>query len=1002
MKPQYLLSLVFLLLNSLPLSVNSQPGGQSLSSQLSVLLNLKQQLGNPPALDSWNTTAASNPCSWSGVQCSGDEAITGLNLSNFNIREEIPTSVCNLSGLTNLNLSWNYFPGEFPRALYNCHGLQSLDLSQNYFVGQLPDDIDSLSQNLNLLDLTGNNFSGDIPKSVGQLKELRTLRFSQNLFNGTFPSEISDLSMLEELQLSFNPFHAMEIPDVFGELRMLRILSMRQCNLIGRIPESFLNLSSLEHLDMMGNDLEGTIPSGLFQLKNLSYLYLFNNQLSGGLPGSIGCFNLLEMDLSGNNLIGPIPEVFGELKQLRILNLFDNQLNGTIPASLGLLPSLEEFHLWSNSLSGVLPPELGRHSNLSTFQVFGNQLSGNLPENLCARGQLTGVAAYSNNLTGQIPSSLATCQTLRAIEIYGNSFSGEVPSGIWTLENLEWVMLSSNAFSGNLPDHVAWNLTRIEIASNNFSGSIPSAVGGWTNLVVLEASNNSLSGTIPLELTNLSRITTLKLDGNRLSGEIPSQINSWQSLTTLNLARNQLSGSIPPAFGSLPDLIDLDLSDNDLSGQIPAEIGNLKLTALNLSSNKLTGEIPSSLDSTAYENSFLNNSNLCATNQIPNLRSCSSPRSSKSFSSRFLAPILVIVVVVFLVALFFTLHMVKEYRRRKQSSQLETWKLTSFQKLDFTEATILSSLQDDNVIGSGGSGKVYRIAKNRSGGTVAVKKIINKKKLDEAQFIAEAQILGTIKHSNIVKLLCCISNEECKLLVYEYMENGSLDKWLHGRKRKSTPSDHVVLDWPTRMKIAIGAAQGLCYMHHDCSPPVVHRDIKPSNILLDSMFNPKIADFGLAKQAGKQGQPHTVTAFAGSFGYLAPEYGYMTKVNEKIDVYSFGVVLLELATGKEANGGNGNLNLAEWAWKQYSNGIENQAIFDVLDEEVRDPCFLEEMTNVFKLGVMCTSTFPSSRPTMKEVLQVLRRCNSLEDCAATKTTTNDHEFAPLVGSRQYQ
>ncbi|GAB2275802.1 hypothetical protein Dimus_010552 [Dionaea muscipula] len=195
-------------------------------------------------------------------------------------------------------------------------------------------------------------------------------------------------------------------------------------------------------------------------------------------------------------------------------------------------------------------------------------------------------------------------------------------------------------------------------------------------------------------------------------------------------------------------------------------------------------------------------------NQIPNLQSCSSPRSSKSFSSRFLAPILVIVVV-FLVTLFFTLYIVKAYRRRKQSSQLETWKLTSFQKLYFTEATILSSLQDDNVIWSGGSGKVYRIAKNRSGGTVAVKK-------------------------------------EYKLLVYEYMENESLDKWLHGRKRKSTPSD-VVLNWPTRMKIAIGAAQGLCYMHHDCSPPAVHRDIKPSNILLDSMFNPKIADFGLAK-----------------------------------------------------------------------------------------------------------------------------------------------------------
>ncbi|GAB2229449.1 hypothetical protein Droror1_Dr00023592 [Drosera rotundifolia] len=979
------------LLSLLLLHTSLVPSASLSLADRSVLLDLNRQWGDPPALSHWtNTTKTTdNPCSWTGVECSSDNAtVTGLLLSNLNITYQIPPSICNLTSLTTLNLSWNYVPGGFPSTLFRCRSLRVLDLSENYFTGQLPIDIGNLSGTLQVLDLTGNNFSGDVPKSIGELTDLRILRLTLNLFNGTFPSEIGDSLMLEELGLAYNGFMGMEIPDSFGGLRNLKVMYMRQCGLIGRIPVSFVNLTSIERLDLMRNDLVGEIPSGLLQFTNLSYLYLFENRLSSEIPSSIGCFGLVEIDLSSNNLTGPIPVGFEGLRQLRTLNLFSNQLSGEIPTRLGLLPKLVNFNIWSNNLSGVIPPELGLHSNLRAFQVSMNRFSGPFPENLCANGQLTGVIAFKNNLTGGIPSSLTSCQTLRAIELYDNELSGEVPSGVWTLENLELLMLSDNVFEGKLPDEISWNMSLLEIANNNFSGEIPSKVGNWSNLMVFLASNNSFSGTIPPEITRLSRINTLSLDGNGLSGEIPGNIDSWQFLTTLNLARNRLSGSIPSALGSLLDLIDLDLSDNDLSGEIPAEIGSLKLTFLNLSSNKLTGEIPSSLSNLAFENSFLNNSKLCTANQIRTLPTCSSLHSSKSLSSRLLALILVIAVALFMVTLFLTLNMAKEYRNRKQRSELKTWKLTSFQKLDFTEATILSSLTDDNVIGTGGSGKVYRIAKNRLGDAVAVKKIWNKKQIDEAQFIAEVQILGTIKHSNIVKLLCCISSDQCKLLVYEYMENQSLDKWLHG-------SD-AILDWPTRSRIAVGAAQGLCYMHHDCSPPVVHRDVKSSNILLDSSFNPKIADFGLAKQFVKRGQAHTVTAVAGSFGYLAPEYGYMSKVNEKIDVYSFGVVLLELTTGKEPTNAGDNLNLADWAWKHYSNG--NQSA-EILDKQVKQPHFLEEMSNVLKLGLMCTATLPSSRPSMKEVLQVLRRCSSLEECGIPKTA-NEHDHAPLIGSER--
>ena len=212
--------------------------------------------------------------------------------------------------------------------------------------------------------------------------------------------------------------------------------------------------------------------------------------------------------------------------------------------------------------------------------------------------------------------------------------------------------------------------------------------------------------------------------------------------------------------------------------------------------------------------------------------------------------------------------MTKFYWKRNPASD-SIWELTAFQKLNFTTKRIWSGLKDQtNKIGDGGSGEVYRVDITGNDDFVPVKWIRNNKKLEqelEKEFQAEVMTLSRIKHLNIVKLMCCISNEDSKLLVYEYMENGSLYLLLD----KHRASD-IILDWPKRFQIAIGAAQGLRYMHHDCSPPIIHRDVKSSNILLDSEFNAKIDDFGLAKMLIKQGEPTTTSVVAGSFGYIAP------------------------------------------------------------------------------------------------------------------------------------
>ncbi|KAK6151852.1 hypothetical protein DH2020_014487 [Rehmannia glutinosa] len=775
---------------------------------------------------------------------------------------------------------------------------------------------------------------------------------------------------------------------------------MTEANLIGEIPDAIGNMSALEYLDLSVNQLSGSIPDGLFLLNNLTFLFLYKNSLSGFIPRRVEALKLQVLDLSNNTLTGTIPEDFGNLTSLTGLALFFNQLSGEVPVSLGTLPQLVDIVLYTNNLSGQLPPDFGRCSPLKTFQISANQFVGELPKHLCANKVLRGVIAFENKLTGEIPDSLGDCNSLEIVRVDDNQFSGKIPDGLWTSVNLIRLMLSGNLFAGQLPDKIGPQLALLELMHNKFSGPIPAGISSWERLTVFRASNNSLSGVIPQELTALPLLSTLSLDGNQLSGHLPSDIISWRSLTTLDLSRNQLSGEIPAAFGLLPDLLYLDLSRNAFSGQIPPEIGLLRLSSLNLSSNRLSGRIPGEFENAAFDSSFLNNPGLCSNIPSLGLTNCNRAKTRKSnrLSSHFIAAVSSLAAVAFLVAILYTIYLRRSYRKRKHVKD-STWKLTSFQRLNFTERNILSSLIDDNQIGKGGSGRVYRVPINhRSGEYVAVKQIWDDVKLDqklEKEFLAEVRILGTIRHSNIVKLLCCISSENSKLLVYEYMENRSLDRWLHGKKRPHSISGsvhHVVLDWPKRLHIAIGAAHGLCYMHHHCSPPIVHRDVKSSNILLDSEFNAKIADFGLARMLVKHGEPNTMSVVAGSFGYMAPEYAQTRRVNEKIDVYSFGVVLLELITGREAHNGDETSSVVEWTWRHVQEG---KPIDDALDEDIKEPLYLEEINTVLKLGLICTSTLPSNRPAMNDVLQILLRC-SQRPTSEEKTNRNEYDVAPLL------
>jgi len=838
-----------------------------------LLLRIKQHLQNPSFLSHWTPSNTSH-CSWPEITCTND-SVTGLTLFNSGIHQTLPNFMCDLKNLTLVNFSTNSIPGEFPTFLYKCSKLVSLDLEGNEFTGSIPKDIDKLV-NLQHLNLGSTNLSGDIPASIGRLKQLRFLQLQYCLFDGTFPAEsIANLFNLEFLDISSNLVLPPSVfPSSLTQLKKLKFFHMYSSNLFGEIPKTIGEMVALENLDLSRSNLSGHIPKGLFMLRNLSILYLFKNRLSGEIPGEIEALNLTELDLAENNLAGNIPQDLGKLQKLRWLSLSLNNLSGEIPQSLGLLASLIHFRIIFNNFSGVLSPDFGRYSELKTFLVANNSFSGKLPDNLCYHGQLLNLSAYCNHLNGKLPESLGHCTSLTDLRIFSNEFSGSIPSGLWTF-NLSSFMVSNNKFTGELPERLSPTISRLEISHNQFSGRIPTGVSSWTNMVVFKASENYLNGSVPKELTNLSKLTTLLLDQNQLTGPLPSDIISWKSLVNLNLSHNQLSGKIPDAIGQLPVLNQLDLSENQFSGQVPSVLP--RLTNLNLSSNHFTGRVPNEFENSVYSDSFLNNSGLCADTPVLNLRLCSVgvgfEKTTKG-SSWSLALILCLVAVTFLLALLIPLLIIKLFRRRKHALD-NSWRLISFQRLSFTESNIVSSMTEHNVIGSGGFGTVYRIPVDGLD-YIAVKKISSDRKLDrklESSFRAEVKILSNIRHNNIVKLLCCISNENSMLLVYEYLENRSLDRWLHNKGKSSTLSisvDHFVLDWPKRLKIAIGVAHGLCYMHHDCFPPIVHRDVKSSNILLDAQFNAKVADFGLARMLMKPGDFATMSSVVGSFGYMAP------------------------------------------------------------------------------------------------------------------------------------
>ncbi|KAK7252218.1 hypothetical protein RIF29_36019 [Crotalaria pallida] len=283
---------------------------------------------------------------------------------------------------------------------------------------------------------------------------------------------------------------------------------------------------------------------------------------------------------------------------------------------------------------------------------------------------------------------------------------------------------------------------------------------------------------------------------------------------------------------------------------------------------------------------------------------------------------------------------------------------------DFNTVTMATNnFSEESKLGQGGFGVVYK-GRLIEGHEIAVKRLSKNSGQGIEEFKNEVKLLVKLQHRNLVRLLGCSIQMEEKLLVYEYMENRSLDGILFDKVKRSS------LDWQMRFSIISGIARGLLYLHHDSRLRIIHRDLKASNILLDREMNPKISDFGMARIFGADQTEANTMRVVGTYGYMSPEYAMDGIFSMKSDVFSFGVLVLEIISGKKNRGfyyANKELNLLGHSWKLW---IEGNAL-ELIDSSMGDPYSQSEVLRCIQVGLLCVQEHAEDRPTMSSVVLML-------------------------------
>ncbi|XP_022719659.1 probable LRR receptor-like serine/threonine-protein kinase At1g12460 isoform X1 [Durio zibethinus] len=789
--------------------------------------------------------------------------------------------------------------------------------------------------------------------------------------NGQLPAALSGLSSLRVLTLFGNRFSG-NIPQEYSLLQTLWKINVSSNALSGSIPDFIGDLPNIRFLDFSKNGYTGEIPFALFKnCYKTKYVSFSHNSLSGSIPGSIvNCSKLEGFDFSFNNLTGELPSRICDISVLKYVSVGSNALSGSVLQEMSKCQSLLYLHLSRNSFTGLVPLGVLEFKNITYFNVSHNGFFGEIPEIGTCSETTEFIDASWNSLDGEIPRSISNCKRLKVLDLGFNRLNGTIPVNIGDLGRL----------------------LAISLANNSLSGTIPAGFGSIELLQVLDLHNLDLAGGIPDDISNCRFLRELDVSGNTLEGHIPDTLYNMSNLEILDLHRNHLSGSIPSSLGNLSKLQFLDLSQNSLSGSIPPLLGNLNmLTHFNLSYNNLSGIIPTDQTIQSFgASAFFNNPGLCGSP----LASCSGGGTPSTTGKTMVLSVSAIVAIVAAAVILtgvcvVTIMNIRARKSKKEEvtvvvestppgssdSNVIIGKLVLFSKslpskYEDWEAGTKALLDKECLIGGGSIGTVYRT--NFEGGiSIAVKKLETLGRIrNQDEFEQEIGRLGNLQHPNLVAFQGYYWSSTMQLILSEFIPNGNLYDNLHGSSYPSTSTGagNSELSWSRRFHIALGTARALSYLHHDCRPPILHLNIKSTNILLDERYEAKLSDYGLGKLLPILDN-YGLTKFHNAVGYVAPELAQSLRVSEKCDVYSFGVILLELVTGRKPVE-SPTLNEVVILCEYVRGLLERGSASACFDRRLRG--FAEnELIQVMKLGLICTSEVPSRRPSMAEVVQVL-------------------------------
>ncbi|KAG6707122.1 hypothetical protein I3842_06G015900 [Carya illinoinensis] len=978
-KPSNLLLLVFLVAHLCTIQlVRSSSNFTDRFALIAFKSQLSSSANETVLARNWST--ATNFCNWIGVSCSRRrQRVTALDLSKMGLQGTLSPQIGNLSFIVTLRLHNNSFFGFLPNEISRLHRLKILWLDFNKFEGSIPPSLHQCHK-LSYLSLGGNMLSGAIPSSVGNLSALESLDLQYNNLVGPLPSVIFNISPLSMIAITKNQISGTLPTDLCSRCPNLQRLHLPFNEFSGRLPTQMNHCGEIVKLFLSYNKFEGRLPKGFQSLKRLERLYLGGNNLTGSIPSFIGNLSSLQvLGMETNNFYGSIPSDIWHLPNLHALNLENNYLTGALSQAIFNSSSLQIIFMDSNFLSGNIPIDVWqRCSNLENLVLHHNNLSGRIPSYLSNCSRLSLIDFDLNLLSGPIPGSLGNLKYLQKLALDHNQLIGEHgdqdPNFISSLTNcripksignfsifLKRIYASRSQIRGHIPNEIGslTGLTELILWSNDLMGNIPSTLGGMENLLqMLYLDSNKLNSSIPISIWNLENLLFLNLSSNSLGGYLSSYmrkniIGAFESLRYLDLSNNSFQGIILESSENLKGLDILNVSFNNLSGAIPKSLEALSyLKYLNLSFNVLSGEIPSDGPFANFTaKSFIGNKALCGnpTFGVPTCLGHSQGSRVKHNLLKYIVPAVV----------------TRRESKKQVSSALNPLPGLEHRMISYQEISQgTNNFCESNLLGAGSFGSVYKGA--LSDGTIVAIKVLNLQSANAFKsFDVECNVLRTIRHMNLVKVVSTCSNPEFRALVLQYMSNGSLERWLY--------SYNYCLNLLQRISIMLDVAYALDYLHHGQLEPVVHCDLKPSNILLDEDMIAQVGDFGIAKIL-IESKEATQTKTLGTLGYIAPATKEKCLSKQTL---SYGIILLEIITRKKPtdNMFAGELTLRHWINASFQN-----AMVEIVDagllmiEEGRDPIALQSIiASIMELGFRCSEELPNERIDIKDVIVNLNK-----------------------------